>query len=327
VTRALVLGGAGQIGNAVTRALVTDGFDVSVVGRRPLPPANVAPLSIAYLAGDIDNAGQLDHWVAEHDVVVDAAAPYALNLFHRRSSAELDPSEHARRRTAALIASLRRHRRTLLYIGTLARPPEHTPSGPRWLRLGSRLQPYFRVKAIIESALQQAAAEGLSLMVIKPSACLGPWDVRPRFQCWVPAVLAGQVPLTLDHRVNVVDTRDVARAAVAALGARKLGDEIHVVGHNTTVRELFGLVCAVGGAAEPAWSIPAAYAVLPALWAELGSSLLDQPSALPSLVVMLLCQQQWLEVGATQRELGAAPRPLLDTVRDAIAWYRTMRYC
>ena len=89
--------------------------------------------------------------------------------------------------------------------------------------------------------------------------------------------------LSLQHRINVVDTRDVADTLVGALRGEAYGDPIAVIGHDTSVNDLFSLVCDLGGADRPRWSVPAAFGVLPALWAEFAWGLVGKPSPLPSL--------------------------------------------
>ena len=100
------------------------------------------------------------------------------------------------------------------------------------------------------------------------------------------------------------------------------GADIAVVGHNTSTEELFAVACDLAGVSRPRWSMPAELGVFPALFAELAWAFVGNPSPLPSLVLMLLCEQEWTDAPAV-----AARRPLTDTVRDALAWYRSLGYC
>ena len=76
--KALVLGGSGLIGSAIVRSLVAQNYQVMVVGRRAERPANLVGVDTGYISGNVDDRGDLDAWIADHDIVVDAAAPYAL---------------------------------------------------------------------------------------------------------------------------------------------------------------------------------------------------------------------------------------------------------
>src|SRR5215204_6336380 len=107
--RALVLGGSGLIGNAVVRRLVADEYRVTAVGRRRDRPANLHGVGADYVAADVGDRKRLDLLVGAHDVVVDAAAPYPLNLFHAATPADRNPLEQAKVRMDALLSSALRH--------------------------------------------------------------------------------------------------------------------------------------------------------------------------------------------------------------------------
>jgi dihydroflavonol-4-reductase len=318
--RVLVLGGAGLIGNAIVRSLAANGYRVTTVGRRTTRPLNLVGVDVDYAAADVADTAKLDALVVDHEVVVDAAAPYALNLFHATTTAERHPVEHAATRTSGLLNSVRGHGAALVYVGT-PRSLADSASAAR-SRLIHKLQPYFEIKTRIEQQVLEAASKGLRTIFLRPSASFGPWDIKPRAQCWVPALLRGEIPVVLQHRVNVVDTRDVADSLVSALRAAEYGSDIRVSGHNTSVADLFALVCELGEVRPPRWSVPAAAGILPTLWAELGWALLGQPSPLPSLIPMLLCEQEW-EAAEPARTL----RPLSETARAAVDWYRRLGYC
>jgi nucleoside-diphosphate-sugar epimerase len=319
--KVLVLGGAGLIGNAIVRSLAGGGHRVTAAGRRTTRPLNLVDVDADYAAADLAQTAELDALVSGHDVVVDAAAPYALNLFHTTTSADRHPVERAATRTAGLVHSVREHGAALVYIGTPRSLSGNSASAAR-SRFIRRLQPYFEVKQVIEQRILEAASRGLRTILLRPSACFGPWDIKPRAQCWLPALLRSEIPVVLQHRVNIVDTRDVADTLAHALHGADYGTDIRVSGHNTSVADLFALVCELANVRPPRWSVPAALGILPTLSAEFGWALLGQPSPLPSLVPMLLCEQEW-ETAVSTRTL----RPLKDTARAAIDWYRKLGYC
>jgi dihydroflavonol-4-reductase len=319
--RVLVLGGAGLIGNAIVRSLVAGGYRVTAAGRRTTRPLNLVGVEADYAVADVADTAKLGALISGHDVVVDAAAPYALNLFHAATAAERHPIEHAATRTAGLVHGVREHGAALVYVGTPRSLAEGGASAAQ-RRFVHKLQPYFEMKRLIEQQILEAASRGLRTIFLRPSASFGPWDIKPRAQCWVPALLRSEIPMVLQHRVNVVDTRDVADTLLRALRSGDFGADIQVSGHNTSVAGLFTLVCELADVRPPRWSVPAAAGILPTLWAEFGWALLGQPSPLPSLVPMLLCEQQW-EAADSTRTL----RPLTETARAAIDWYRKLGYC
>ncbi len=245
--RALVLGGSGLIGNAIVRELVARGYQVTAVGRRPAPATNLAELDVDYVSADLDTNVSLRERFATQQLVVDAAAPYPLHLFAR--TVERAPSESVVRRTERLLEALKDLDVRFAYIGTST---TRRPAEPRTLvgmqsAFVHRIHPYFAIKEAIEARVSEAAANGLRAVIVRPTVCLGPWDVKPRELCWIPALIAGRILVTPQQRLNVIDTRDLAKTVVTALEHERYGSPIVATGHNTTVEKLFELVCEQAG--------------------------------------------------------------------------------
>jgi len=327
VRRAVVLGGSGHLGNAVVRELLARGFRVTVASRRPQDAANLAGLAVDLAPGDAHDPGQLDAWVEGHDLAVDAAAPYPLAAFGQG-----DAVRRAIERTRAVVEAARRHGARLALISSFTTLPD----GPEGLgglsaRVLRRLHPYFAVKEAVEAEVRAALHAGLPAVVVHPTLCLGPWDLKPRELCFVPRLLAGEIPAALDHLVNVVDVREVATALVGAVEKERWGEPVRVAGHNVNLAYLYRWICDLEGVPPPRWRAPSGLFVAPAFAVEALLSLLDRPGQSwgpwPSLVLMLLAQHHWQSPSTAQHDLGAAPRDLSATLVDTIDWYRALGYC
>ncbi len=323
---ALVIGASGHLGNAIVRELLARGVAVTAIARRPAPAANLDGLALRYAAGDSEEPDQLDAWIAGHDLVIDAAAPYPDML---AATAEIDRlRERARRRMTTLIDAVRRHRARLLFVSSFATLADRSRGLERLQRgLVRRAHPYFAIKAEMESIVIAAARAGTPAAVINPTLCLGPWDLKPRPRCFVPRLLAGEAPAAIAHLVNVVDVRDVARVAIGALEAERWGEPIAVVGHNLSLQALIEWICELGGAAPPRLVAPAALGVAAAWWSEAAFGAIGRPAPAPALAAMLTVMHDAVDPGPAQLDLGGAPRPLSVTLADAIAWYRAIGYC
>jgi len=325
--RALVLGGSGLIGNAIVRELISRGYQVTALGRRPTPAANLTDLKVEYVCVDLDADVPLGALLSTQQLVVDAAAPYPLHIF--AGTAGHLPDDNPIRRTERLLEALKGLDVRFGYVGTSV---TRRPAGSNSLlglqsALVHRIHPYFAVKQAIEARILEAAEGGLRAVVIRPTVCLGPWDVKPRTMCWMPALIDGRIFVTPQQRLNVIDTRDLAQDVVTALDEERYGSAIPSTGHNTTVEQLFSLVCAATATAPPVWKIPANLSVLPSLWAEFAWAVVNRPSPVPSLVPMLLSEQDWVSTSSEQPGLEATRRPLQATIADAVSWYRRIGYC
>ena len=309
-----MLGGSGHLGNAAVRELLACGYAVTAARRGRTAARNLAGLPVSDALGDADHPATVDGWVGGHDLVVDAAAPYPLTLADRSGAAT------AARRAAILVDAIARHRARLIHIGSfvtgLGTDGDGRPREPGQ-RLDSQLHPYFAAKRAGEAVFAAAGRAGAPITILHPTTCMGPWDSRPSAMCLVPRVLAGRMPVVPAHIINVIDVRDVARAVVAAAD-RPSGEPLRLTGHNIGIAELCAVIGELAGIPVTTRAIPAA-AARAAAWAIELAAPGAPPLVLPTLLAL---HQRALPVSAAQRALGAAPRRLSQTLRDAIAWYR-----
>lgn len=293
-----------------------------------MPAVNLRDLTVSYVCGNIDTPGELDAWIEGHEVVVDAAAPYPLRLRPWLNGSEPEPVAYAADRTRRLLAAVQRHRARLLYVSsftTLVRPQGGLDG---WqAALTRRLHPYFEVKSIIEYEVLAAARAGAQAVIVNPTICLGPWDLKERERCFVPRLLCGEIPATPRHVLNVIDVRDAAAAALDALEAGRYGAPALLAGHDIATDALFDWICELGGSAPPRYELPLSLSILPSYFAELILSVAGVTPPLPSLVPILLAQHDWLNPRAPRGRLGFRPRPLSVTLRDSVDWYRGLGYC
>lgn len=325
----VVLGATGHIGNAITRELLERGHRVTAVTRRQRPDA-LAGLNVTVMQGDVDHPGQIADCLRGQDVVIDAAAPYPLNLFRATIPGERAPLAYARQRMFNILDAVSRQGAALGFVSsftTLPRPASEGVLATIEARARRSLHPYFPVKAMMEQMVVEAARGGLRAAILNPTACIGPWDRRRRELCIVPQLMAGQVPATVTRVVNVIDVRDVAAAVRAAVEQSRFGRPIPLAGHNSRSDALVARICHLAGVSAPRFKVSARLAAGGALWAETVWALVGQPSPLPTIGLLLILDGYATQPSAEQRALGVLPRPLDETLRDSIAWYRRLGYC
>jgi dihydroflavonol-4-reductase len=325
----VVLGATGHIGNAVVRELLRRRqYSVTCTGRRHEMPKILRDLPVRYAPGDHEEPGQIEAWVARHQIVIDAAAPYPVHLFPERGQSPYGEIDSAIRRTQGLIEAALRHNATLAYVSsftTLKRRKEGIEQWPA--RLAMELHPYFAVKQMMEDRILDAARSGLKAVIVNPTMCLGPWDTRARHLTLIPLLLSGQVPGSVAHYLNVLDVREVAAGLVAALESRRFATPMIFSGHNISAEALFRWICEIGGVREPRRSAPAPLAAFGSYWLErlLGIAGLQAP--ISSLAPLLIYQHEWMPPCVALRDLGVTVRSLNETLLDSIEWYRSIGYC
>jgi dihydroflavonol-4-reductase len=326
--KALVIGASGHIGNAIVRAFLARHYKVSACGRRSVPPANLSDLPVHYLSGDIETPGQLEKWIIGQDLVVDAAAPYPLNIYSPVSEAGKDPIAHAERRTRVLLDTLFRHKARFIYIGSFVTRVRPRTSAQRFQHQAMRLaHPYFEVKELIESQVLDASRHGLPVVIANPTYCLGPWDLHDRQLCTIPLLLSGEIPSSITQTLNVIDVRDVAAAICAALDAERYGEPLQMSGHDISTEELYSQICELGGVRRPGISTATTVALASAYTMELMLGMIGERTRLPAGGMMMATLFDYIVPGNELQKLGITPRPLTATLVDAIKWYRQVGYC
>jgi nucleoside-diphosphate-sugar epimerase len=318
---AVVLGATGHLGQAATRELLSRGWQVSAATRQAAP-RSLDGLDVRLLHGDADTPGQLERWVAGHELVVDAAAPHSLGTYARMAARAYDPIAHARRRIRALLEAVEAHRAQLAFISsftTLSRPGSGLDAEAQWRR---QTYPYFAVKEAMEQMVLDAARTGLSAVVVNPTACLGPWEYRAPSSSFVGLVVSQRLAIVMRHVLNVIDVRDVASALLAAVEAERYGVPIGLSAHDVALDELARRLSELAGVRAPIPAEPR-LAALFAFWAESGLALAGQDAPDVLRAVPLVADGRAMKTGSEQLALGVAVRPLDDTLRDAVQWHQS----
>jgi dihydroflavonol-4-reductase len=327
-SKALVIGASGHIGNAIVRALLDRKYEVTACGRRKVLPVNLSGLPIRYASGDTETVGQFDEWIAGHELVVDAAAPYPLDTFSPFNKGAADPIAYAERRTRRLLTAISRHRARLVYVGSFVTQVRPQSNADRFEHQFMRLMhPYFEVKRLIESQVLDASRRGVPIVIANPTYCLGPWDLHDRNLCTIPLLLRGELPGSITQLLNVIDVRDVAKGILAALDTELYGEPLQMGGHNILTNEMYALICEIGGVPPPRLSTAPSLAIAGAYLAELMWGAVDEQTPLPAGGMMMARLFDYMAPSEQLQELEITPRSLSETIKDAIEWYRQIGYC
>lgn len=126
---------------------------------------------------------------------------------------------------------------------------------------------------------------------------------------------------TLDAGSPTVDIRDVAEAALLSETRGRVGERYIIANEFISNRDLYTLAAAERGNPPPK-VIPLQMAYAIAWIAERLSTMLGREDFLVSTDAVFLSNVfQRLDNGKARRELGWSPRPIAETVRDAVGWY------
>jgi dihydroflavonol-4-reductase len=320
--KALVLGGTGFIGGQIVRAALEAGYQVRALRRQHIVGAlgDVAD-HVEWVTGDLDDLDSLVAAATGCEVLFHAAAHYP------HDSRDI-PTEvaYAEAQMGNVLEAARRARvERLIYTSSLT--TVGPPSQPGRLAderdfyiPGTSNSAYYEVKYVMEQLALQAAAEGLPVVILLPTAVFGPGDVKPTTGQLLVEVAKGRVPVYFDAVINTVDGRDVATAHIAALERGQIGQRYIVGGHNLTLRQGLTIAAEAAGLAPPQFKLPRALVKAAVRLGDLlpGVELPENGRTL----------QFWQPLSSlkAERELGLTPRPFEQTARDTVAWFRENGY-
>ena len=315
---ALVLGATGFIGGHIARAAVGQGGHVRAARRREGFTGAIGDLEVEWVYADLHDPDSLLAAMRGVDVVFHAAALYA----HTAHSIPRLVAAARAEMQRVLDAVKRSGTPRLIYTSTLTTiGPAREAGRPADERStyvpGSADDAYHELKWAME---QDALKSGVPVVALCPTIVLGPGDVHLSISKPFLEIARGRVKFTADAMVNVIDVRDVAQAHVAAAERGRVGERYILGGHNVSVTELITLTAQVAGVAPPRLRIPG-----PVLDAVGGVSrwLPGDPAAMLRSRHLL----QPISNAQAAAELGLSPRPLIDTLRDALAWFRAQGLC
>lgn len=327
--RAFVTGATGLLGGNLVRLLVEGGHQVTALVRSRAKAGLVLHgLDITLVEGDIANVAAFEGALAGHDVLFHTAA------FFREY---YQPGEHGDLlqklnvdATIALLEAAERHgvRRAIHTSsnGVIGARPGGEPSdesdAPDAYALANG---YFKSKVLAEAAIAEFLKRSkLEVVLILPGWMFGPGDAAPTSSGQIVLdFMNRRLPGVIPGGGAPVDARDVAQAMIAA-AARGRSGERYIVGGEAYVSfgQLFALLAPLTGVAAPMLRIPYAATLVYAFVSELYGRISGKPVLATVSGVRTLRAMRLTNSAKAVRELGVSFRPLRDTLRDEVAWYR-----
>ena len=192
----------------------------------------------------------------------------------------------------------------------------------RPLLTAERIPPYERSKAAAERIARQAPERGLPTVIIIPTAILGPYDFRPSYFGQALGLLArGRIPALVHGGYDWVDVRDVVHGAIQAERLGRSGSRYILSGHWRSLREVARAAAEITGKSAPRLVVPIWLGELfQPVMARLAQINGSQPLYTKAMLNALRSNRQVNHVRAT-RDLGYAPRPFEETLKEALDWF------
>src|SRR2546430_8693804 len=212
MTDALVTGGTGFVGANVVRELLAQRRRVRVLARPRGDRRALAGLDVEIYEGDLLDPASVQRAVKGVDVVFHVAADYRLWAPDSEELHRVNVGGTRAVLEAAGAAGVSRVVYTST-VGALGIPEDGVPGTEATpVSLRDTIGPYKASKFLAEQVALGFAHQGLPVVVVNPSAPVGPWDVKPTpTGRMIVDFLEGRMFATLDTGLNLVHVRDVAR--------------------------------------------------------------------------------------------------------------------
>jgi dihydroflavonol-4-reductase len=319
VTWSLVTGGCGFLGRHLVTALAARGERVRVLDTAD--PAGL-PDEIDFIRGSVTDPA-----------IVAAALDGVERLFHLAGSPQLWlPDAKAfdrvhRQGTEIILDQAARHRLHRIVhcsseaalIGYPSRGGQSVDETVR-LSLDDMTGPYARAKFLAEQAALRAARSGLPVIVVNPTALIGPDDPNATPPTRMIRMLAeGKVPFYLRCHLNLVDVRDAAQGHILAAEHGRIGEGYILGGTNIAMADLVGQVARLTGRPRPKRALPGCLALAFAHISEwLADNITGRAPQAPITGVRLALAGVVLDSGKAKRELAYTTRPLEETLQNML---------
>ena len=120
--------------------------------------------------------------------------------------------------------------------------------------------------------------------------------------------------------------RDVARAMITATEKGVSGERYCVTGNMITIPEMTKLVADAGGVSAPKITMPM-FMILTYAWVmEIVAKVTNSHPQATRTLVKTLAEGTNISSAKAERELGVTFRPLAESIRDEVAWFKANGY-
>lgn len=315
-----ITGATGHVGGNLVRALLARGDSVRCLVHED--DRAIRGLDVERCEGDVRKSETLRPLLDGADRVFHLAAIISIDGDRGGlvQAVNIDGTRNVA--IAALDAGVRRFVHCCSVHAFDQAPLDEPVDETRLRATGPRHLAYDRSKAAGEAAVREVVARGLDAVIVHPSGVIGPYDFKRSRM--------GQVLLDLFRRKLValvpggfdwVDVRDVVGGMLAAAEQGRTNESYVLSGHWHSVCEIAAMAEAVTGVPAPRITAPLALARIGAPFVTVYHRVFGGEPLFTNESLDALQANRNLVHDKATRELGYAPRPIADSIRDAYAWF------
>jgi dihydroflavonol-4-reductase len=186
---------------------------------------------------------------------------------------------------------------------------------------------YKRSKFLAEQVAVEAAADGIPVVIVNPTAPVGPWDWKPTPTGRIILdFLKGKMPAYVDTGLNVAAVEDIAAGHLLAAEKGRIGERYILGARNMTLKQILDALSAITGRPAPRVRLPHAVALAAGYADQLFSRLAGREPQIPVEGVKMSRHRMFVESDKAARELGYQPTSVEAALERAVRWYELHGY-
>jgi len=325
--RAFLSGASGFVGGHIARALLEKGFEVRCLVRESSKLDNLSGLDVEVVHGDLTRADDVLRAVRGCDHVYHCAADYRLYVPDPPAmyASNVEGTRNVMQAAAGTGVQRVVYTSTVGALGVFADGRVSDESTP--VRFADMVGHYKKSKFQAERVAEEWAAEGLSVVLVHPSAPVGDLDVKPTATGqMIVDFLDGRMSAYVETGLNLIDVRDVAAGHLLAAEHGQAGEKYILGNRNLTLKQILDLLSRITGLPSPRVKVPH--------WLPLTVSAVDTWLArplgriprVPLDAVRLSRKKMFFSSEKAVRELGLPQTPVEEALERAVEWFRRGGY-
>ena len=327
--KTLITGASGFVGSAVLRRLLETGHEVRALVRPSSLRANLEGLTLEIVEGDLNDPASLERALQGCEALYHVAADYRLWTLTPQTLYQNNVTGTRNIMRAAGNAGVKR----IVYtssVATLGLDRAGTPANEDTpVTLEHMIGHYKRSKFLAEAEVRRLVEnEGLPVVIVNPSAPVGPRDIKPTpTGRLIRDAAKGQMPAYVDTGLNIVHVDDVADGHLQAFAKGRIGERYILGGEDMTLRQILEALAAITGRPAPRIRLSHNVVLPVAYLSETWARIIRRGEPRVTIDGVRMAKKKMFFTSAkAKRELGYSPRPALEALRDAVLWFRTSGY-
>lgn len=323
----VVTGATGHIGNVLIRRLLEKGEEVKVF---ILPSEDLTPikgLEVEIIKGDVRNIDSLVNAFQGAETVYHLAG--IISIMPDKDGLLYQVNVEGTRNVVN--ACLKTGVKRLVYtssVHALREPPkgitidENCGFEPQYSRGG-----YDETKALASLEVLKGVENGLEAVIICPSGIIGPHDYNiSQMGTLFLNYMNGGMKAYLDGAYDFVDVRDVAEGLILASEHGKNGEIYILSGERIEVPELMKYLEKITGVKAPSFKAPHWLLKVFSKFTPVYYKFIKDKPLFTGYSIEVLNSNCDISSKKARNELGYSPRPIKESIKDSIDWFKENGY-